>query len=422
MIKRIALFLLLTAPLLGADSPLRLSIDPNALENASAKFTVTIGDIAPGETIRWRVYRDCNNDGKLDKGKIGSCTSLVDSGIMKAEKSPYKLELQVADLREKAGAPPLEDFAVLWFTAYRQEPGVKDQWLQFGLSGKQPCSWLKEIFSAFLPGRDCGPALGTSLRAMDRDLTGLTDITFEIRRLEPVADAEPQTLPKSQGVTGMTWLDAKHMLVTVAPVLDSYRDALAPGLYKLPVEGGEPQRLWAPPEETAWYLSAPLALPRRTVAFVRRPILENKTPDTQPDRRLVFWRKGKLTGETIPLNLPVYRLLAWDKKTRSLLALTLGEKDAQPGFLRIDRKTGAVTHLVYSETFYRAFMGSPAGDQTATARFDVSGLYGWHLLGFDSRGKMFPLVRREEHDLMPLWGPDGAHLYYLAEIGRIEPY
>lgn len=389
-----------------AAPPAWVEIEPNAIQRRDQPMRIEVGGLQPGERVLLTVLRD---HGSIDAS--ASRPPLLERLSAEADaKGIVRDEIVLADLETREGE--LDEIA-LWLQV-RRPGGVRARWTRFGYVAN-PCSLWATIIDAFFDG-DCDPGLAQALR-QHRGPSTLEDVTFEVRWIDLEAgDAETVAVVDTRGATGVAWVGPQRLLVTIAPTAGSADGdtALEPGLYRfgLADEAG-PTPLWRPSD--AYWPTAPYPLPGGRVAFVRQRL--GAPDDRQPPAYLsVLDASGRLSADH-PLHHEVHQIVAYHPESDSILALTLGEAQNRPAFLRIGLSDGEVEHVGYHHALYHAAMRSPAGDEAAIAFENTYGDYGWDLVLVDEQARLVREVEtRVGHDLLPAWRPDGGALAYLAEV------
>lgn len=402
--------------------PQRLALKPTAIERLDQPLEITVEGVAAKETLELQVLRDCDRDGQPGIEEEGECRSPLYTGTSAPAGKNAKLEdrLDFEQLaREGRVFPP---GTVLWLRV--RYPG-SDKYLQrfFGFL-EAPCTLFATVVDTFFPGR-CGLTLPQVLRE-HRAPSSLADLLFEVRRVAVgAAPGEPATVPGTRGANGVAWIDGETLLVTAAGAPGT--PELAPGLYRVGLDGKPPERLWAPTGDSR--PAAPLALGRERHAFVLQipgPRPSDSSPEMAP--RLVVWERGHIERE-VPLPLQVHQLLARDAAGQTLLALSLGEGDNRPALLTIDLRQGAVEEVGFDNALYLAALREPGGHRAVVA-FENARQGGWELAlaepdgegtETETKGKATELVARDSfNDLAPAWKPAGGEVAYLAEV-EVKP-
>lgn len=406
-----------TATAVTAEEPVpapgSLAITPNAIQERSRPMLVEIGGIPPGTRVRLAVLRDCDLDGEPEES--AECPPLLrrTSSPANADSVVFE-ELVIGDLEKEPGK--LADVA-LWLRVGRPGSDLA-RWARFGYVA-DPCSFWSTVFETFLGGR-CDPGLSQALRR-HRGLESLVDRTFEVRLIDTtVVGSAPTPIPGTRGATGVAWSDAQTLLVTIAATVSANHgaDAEEPGLYRITPTGDQERNLlWRP--EDGGRPTAPYPLPGGRTAFVRQS-LGTGVQDGLGGRVKAFLSvldEDDTMAAEYPLPRKIHRFVAHDSDGEQLLALSLGEAENQPDFLRIDLTSGEVTSLGYHHALYHAALRSPVGPRAVVAFENAYGNYGWDLVLVDGDGQMVREVQmRPGHDLMPAWRPTGGVVAYLAEV------
>ncbi len=406
---------IVTEPALRADPkkprpPAWLEIEPNASEDRESPMIIRVGGIPQGSTVRLVVTRDCDGDDEPDLENQPDLESQTKcrAPLFEWESTAANQNNEVIDsldLRRE----DLPGGVRLWLLAFR--PG-SDQGRQviFGVV-KEPCSLWTSLVETFFGG-ECRLDLKQALR-QHRTPMDLEDFIFEVRTATIEGNGEPEIVPVrgTRGATGVAWINTQNLAVTVAPL----PGGPPPGLYRVPVDGGEPRLLWQPDADDPLRPVAPLSLDENRIALVRQHLGQ---PDVNtPAAFLNVWEAGRI-GPGIPLAFKIHQLVAAEDER--VLALTLGVADSRAGFLEIDLRSRRVIYHGFHPKLYRAAMRSPTGDPSVISMEDAAGDYGWSLMLVDSQNNWSPLQRRfDVHDLMPTWRPDGAMVAFLAEIDRV---
>lgn len=396
---------------LAEAGPSRLEIEPNAIQTTDRVMTIEIGGVPNGQRVRLQVLQDCDGDTEPDlKGK-GKCKSPLLERDSAAANNRNVVHDRL-DFEQEAADLPRDIGLWLRVSAAGSQQGLV---ARFGVLMGDPCLLWKTLVDAFFGGV-CDPDLKQALRR-HRGPAGLENMTFEVRRiaLGGPKDEQPEAIPvpSTRGATGVAWLDAETLAVTVAPTVEAEEEEIRPGLYRVPLTGGEPRLLWEPSD--ARMPTAPLALPSGGIAFAR----QRHGKGDGPAAYLSWWRDGEL-DEGVALEYRVHQLVGADEAGTRVLALTLGAESNRPGFLAIDLEQRSVEHSGYHHGLYHAAQRSPAGLDSAIALEDNAGQYGWDIVLVDRKGKWTRdlQVRRTVHDLLPAWRCDGAELAFLAEVWR----
>lgn len=399
------------APLAGdaPRSPAWVEIEPNAIQRPEQPMRIEVGGLSRGETVRLAVLQDCDGDGRPDDDE--SCPLLLERASAEADaRGVVSDEILYADL--EAGPGTSAENRGLWLRV-RRPGGVQARWARFGYV-EDPCSLWSTVVDTFLGG-ECNPGLTQALR-QHRGPSTLEDVTFEVRWIDvESAEARPRQVSGSRGATGVAWEDPETLLVTIAPTagVDPGEETLPPGLYRFGLDGGAPTRLWHPAD--AYWPTAPHPLPGERIAFVRQRF--GIHDDGRPPAYLsVLAPDGEVVADH-PLHRKIHQVLAHDLEGEAVLALTLGEAENRPAFLRIVLTTGEVHPVGYHHALYHAALRSPSGDRAVVAFENTYADYGWDLVLVDEDGGLVREIRtRKGHDLLPAWRPTGGELAYLGEI------
>lgn len=405
---------LMAAPLLIAQEqigpPAWVEIEPNAIQLRDQPMRIEVGGVPRGERALLVVLKDCDGDGRPED--TPECPPILERLSPEADRrNTITDELVLADLPAEEG--PYSGIG-LWLRVTR--PGATQaRWARFGYV-QNPCSLWSTIKDSFFGG-DCNPGLSQALR-QHRGPSTLEDTTFEVRLIDPTkAEAVPRPVEGTRGATGVAWDGPGTLLVTVAPTAgaEGEEDTPPPGLYRFDLEGEAPTRLWSP-ADTYWP-TAPYALSGDRVAFARQRL--GVHDDGQPTAYLsVLGPAGEILADH-PVHRKIHQIVGQSSEGGSILALTLGEADNRPAFLRIDLASGEIHYVGYHHALYHAAMRSPSGDQAVIAFENTYGDYGWDLVLVDDRGQFLHEVQgKEGHDVLPKWRVGGGELAYLAEVRR----
>ena len=394
----------------GTEVP-RVEVDPNAIQKPTRPMAITVHGIPEGQTVWLEVLQDCDGDDQPERNVAG-CDS-----PLRGWKSPpagtggvVSTRLEVDDLKL------LPRNRGLWLRAARDAQTRPAGQAKFGVMDN-PCGLWRTAVQAFFGGV-CDPNLSQALRRHRGGDVDLRDLTFEVRRLAvPAAPEtaleEPVAVPNTRGASGVAWLDARTLLVTVTTPAQG-EASHPPGLYRVSL-GGKAELLWATKEGDALLPTAPRALPDDRVAFVRQRLIGEPAAN-EPAATLNVWRRGEL-ARTIDLPDPIHQLVGADAAGTQVLALTLGTDDNRPTFLRVDLATGEIEDIGYHNGLYHAALRSPAGGPSVISVEDNAGQSGWFLFLADGQGKWLrDLVKRSQADLLPTWRPDGGEIAYLAQV------
>jgi hypothetical protein len=403
----------------GVGPPAWIEVEPNAIQKSSEPMRIDVGGIPQGQTVRLLILQDCHGTHKPDLQGEGGCRSpLYERDSKKADERNVvrdRLEFQAL---EKEGAA-LPHGRALWLLASR--PGSRRGVGVLALFGlvDDPCTLWTGFLETFHLGSCSATAVRQSLRH-HRGPLALAGKMFEVRRLAPAGDGRPVSVAGTRGATGVSWQDASTLLVTVALTGGpDVGEASRTALLRVSLRGGEPTVLWSSASSEGLAV-APLALPGGGVAFVRQRLSAEDRSDGRPTAVLSTWEEGKVDlTKDLPLPFRIHQLVASSANGQSILALTLGVGDNQPGFVQIDLAERMVLNLGYGNSLYQAAMHSPKGDTSVVSLEDNSGQTGWDLVLVDGKGNWVKdLQVRPEDDILPAWRPDGAEIAYLAEIER----
>jgi hypothetical protein len=381
--------------------PRGLEVIPNAIQDPAHPMTIRVAGIPRGESVHLQVLQDCDSDNRPDLQGTAACKNPLhewDSPPAGTEGVSDLLNFQA--LLSQGKEFPAD--RKLWLRASRKG---SDQSLYalFGLV-KDPCSLWQSLLDTFRRS-SCRVGLLQALlrhRSVARRVGG--DL-YEVRYLDVTTKPfRPMTIPGTQGATGLSWLDDRTLLVTIAPATGPSR------LLRVPLSGGKTEVLWQTPAGDSDFATAPLALAGGRVAFVRH----SRGASTAV---LSVWEKGTVNpARNLELPVSIHQLVATDPEGKEILALTLGAEENQPAFLRI----GMAAHSVENLGFHPAIFSSPKGDRAIVAFEDNSGQQGWDLVLVDPEGRLLEEVQaRPEDDLLPAWQPGGSRVAFLAEVDRI---
>lgn len=406
---------LMAAPLLIAQERVRppawVEIDPNAIQLRDQPMRIEVGGVPRGERVLLAVLEDCHGGGQPED--TPECPPILERPSTKADRSGTVTdELVLADLETEevhySGVG-------LWLRVTR--PGAAQaRWARFGYV-QDPCSLWSTVVQSFFGG-DCDPGLSQALR-QHRGPSTLEDTTFEVRLIDPTkAEAVPRPVEGTRGATGVAWDEQITLLVTIAPSLgaEGEEESHPPGLYRFDLEGEARTRLWSP-TDTYW-ATAPYALSGGQIAFARQRL--GVHDDGRPTAYLtVLDRSGTVVADH-PVHRKIHQIVGQSSEGGSVLALTLGEADNRPAFLRIDLATGEIHTIGYHHALYHAAMRSPSGDQAVIAFENTYGDYGWDLVSVDEEGQLVREVQaRQGHDVLPAWNRAGRELAYLAAASPV---
>jgi hypothetical protein len=380
-----------------------LGVEPNAIQDVAKPMTIRVAGIPRGESAHLQVLQDCDGDNRPDLTGTTACKNPLyewDSPPADAEGVEDRVDFQAL----RAAGRELPANQSLWLRASRKGSS-QALYALFGLV-KDPCSLLQSFLASFGRG-PCHLGLPQAL-LQHRGASAWKSSRYEVRRVDLGTEPyRPVSVLGTQGATGLAWLDAQHLLVTIASTAGSSR------LLRVPLSGGNPEILWVSSCDDDRLAIAPLALPGGRIAFVRQSassillsVLENGIVDPKRD-----------------LELPggIHQLVASDPEGKEILALTLGVEESRPAFLRIDLEARHVENLGFHPAFYQAAFSSPKGDRAIVALEDNAGRTGWDLALVDATGKLVGDVQaRPESDLLPAWQPGGGEVAFLAEVERSE--
>ncbi|HEX3525997.1 MAG TPA: hypothetical protein VH988_02930, partial [Thermoanaerobaculia bacterium] len=414
--------------------PLRIQLDPNAIQDPVRPMVIEITGLAGDEPVQLQVLQDCDGDGEPDlEGRDGCVTPLYSW-----ESAPAANERTIHDRLDfgalEAAGHPLPKERLLWIRASRKgsPQGVISR---FGLVSN-PCTVWQSVVDIFFHG-SCNPGLSQALRH-HRGPTELKTAGFEIRRLDVTREgAAPLPVPGTKGASGVAWIDNQTLAVTLQRPQTPEGESPCPvtpdpasnapvqpnrsGLWRIPLGEGSPLLLWESPAGESRLPTAPLVLPGGRVAFVRQQAQVQVASPSGIPPLLSVWREGTI-DPAIEIALPdkIHQLIASDAEGRRILALTLGIGADHPSFLEIDLAKHEIRNLGFDNALFQTAFRSPVGDDSVISYEDGSGEYGWDLVLVDRRGvwKWDLQRRRKKDDLLPSWRPDGSEIAFLAETDR----
>ena len=414
LILAVAFILIAAVPASDPGPPAWVEVDPNAIQNASQPMRIDVGGIPQGQTVTLQVLQDCNGDHRPDLRSQGDCKSPLYARDRRKAGARNMVEDHL-DFRalEKSGAT-LPRNRALWLRASR--PGSPQGVLTlFGLVD-DPCTLWQATLEVFRLGA-CGKSGVAQALRRHRGPLGFEEKTFEVRRLDAAGDAPPVPVAGTRGATGVAWLDARTLTVTVS--------GGGSKLLRVPLQG-EPTVLWQDPERDGLSAAAPLALPGGPsggkIAFVRQRLPGQEYTEGRPVAFLSLWADGRIDpARDVVLPFRIQQLLASSPDGRQILALSLGIGENLPSFLQIDLVERTVQNLGYSPTLYQVAFRSPRTGASVVSFEDVSTDQGWDLVLADDKGRLLKdLQARKQDDILPAWQPDGNNLAYLAEVDAKE--
>lgn len=391
-------------------------ITPNAIQQRQVPMSIDLVG-APGQTLHLFVLRDCDGNPATPElhGRSGCVTPLHKQMVVLDARGRRQVALRFDE------NPHLPGNVHLWLRVSSVPAGDRAyQDAVFGLVD-EPCSLWATIASAFGAG-DCASGLGEAFGPQRSYADTRPAVTLEARRLaipSGGATAErPVPVPGTRGATGVAWLDARTLLVTVGASEqddvsggDDAPGAVVPGLYRIDVATGEGQRLVTPGEGET--LTAPFALGADALVFVREGMVVRADGTVAS---LALWRGGRVT-RVIPLRRSIHQILAVDRSRHSVLAYSRWK--GIPALLQIDLGTGAVTDLGFPTRLFHALMRTPGGSEAVIALEDNAGYNGWDIVLVDGDGSLAAeLAVGQGDDLMPAWRPGRREIVYLGQIER----
>lgn len=415
------LLILVTAALLiaaaqGPDPgpPAWVEVDPNAIEKVDQPMQINVGGIPQGQTVTLQILQDCNSDHRPDLRGQGDCKSPLYARNSSKSGSRNRVEDSLDFIVLEKSGTSLPRNRALWLRASR--PGSRQGTLSlFGLVD-DPCTLWQATLEVFRLGACSKSPVAQALRR-HRGPLGFEEKTFEVRRLDPAADAPPVSIAGTRGATGVAWLNAQTLVVTATEAGSK--------LLRVPLQG-EPTVLWQDPAQEGLFAAAPLALPGGPsgdkIAFVRQRLTGQESEEGRPVAFLSLWADGKIDpAHDLVLPFRIQQLLASSSDGRQILALTLGIGENLPSFLQIDLVERTVQNLGYSPTLYQVAFRSPQTGVSVASFEDVSTDQGWDLVLADDKGRLVKdLQARKQDDILPAWQPDGKSLAYLAEVEAKE--
>jgi hypothetical protein len=410
-----AFILIAAVPASDPGPPAWVEVDPNAIQNADQPMQIDVGGIPQGQRVTLQILQDCNSDHRPDLRGQGDCKSpLVARDSSKAgSRNTVEDSLDFTALDKSGTSLPRN--RALWLRASR--PGSRQGVLTlFGLVD-DPCTLWQATLEVFRLGACSKSAVAQALRR-HRGPLGFEEKTFEVRRLDPAADAPPVSIAGTRGATGVAWLNAQTLVVTATEAGSK--------LLSVPLQG-EPTVLWKDPAPGGLFAAAPLALPGGPtgdkIAFVRQRPPGQEAADGRPGAVLSLWAGGKIDpAHDVVLPFRIQQLLKSSPDGRQILALSLGIGENLPSFLQIDLAERTVQNLGYSNTLYQVAFRSPKTGVSVVSFEDVSTDQGWDLVLADDKGRLIKdlQARKKKDDILPAWQPDGKSLAYLAEVEAKE--
>lgn len=244
-------------------------------------------------------------------------------------------------------------------------------------------------------GSDQRPAAPLEVRLLARDpLTGTW--------------AEPRSVRGTHGATGTAWASERSLFVTVDRAgedVETPPRLTRPGLYRLDIASGE--RTLLRRARAGEILTAPFAVRPDSVVFVRERVTASADGTVAT---LAVWRSGRIIRQ-IPLRRTIHQILAAEPGQRSVLAYSRWQ--GVPALLRIDLRTGLVTHLGFPLELFHAVMRAPGDGPIAVAVEDRFDYNAWDLVLIE-KDRLIRHVGGADEALMPAWRPDSLALAYLA--------
>lgn len=406
-----AAFLIAAAQASDPGPPAWVEVDPNAIQKADQPMRIDVGGIPQGQTVRLQILQDCNGDHRPDLQGQGDCKSPLYARDSSKAGSRNRVEDSLDFTALEKSGTSLPRNRALWLRASR--PGSRQGVLTlFGLVD-DPCTLWQATLEVFRLGACSKSGVAQALRR-HRGPLGFEEKTFEVRRLDPTGDAPPVTIAGTRGATGVAWLDARTLVVTVT-------EGGGSKLLRVPLEG-EPTVLWKDPGLDGLSAASPLALPGGRIAFVRQRLSGQESAEGRPVAFLSLWADGSVDpARDVVLPFRVQQLLASSADGRQILALSLGIGENLPSFLQIDLAERTAQNLGYSPTLYQVAFRSPNTGASVVSFEDVATDQGWDLVLADDKGRLVKdLQARKQDDILPAWQPDGESLAYLAEVEAQE--
>jgi hypothetical protein len=405
-----AFLLIAAAPASDPGPPAWVEVDPNAIQKADQPMRIDVGGIPQGQVVTLQVLQDCNGDHRPDLRGQGDCKSPLIARDSSKAGSRNMVEDHLDFIALEKSGTSLPRNRALWLRVSR--PGSRQGVLTlFGLVD-DPCTLWQATLEVFRLGA-CGKGAVSQALRRHRGPLGFEEKTFEVRSLDPAADAPPVPVAGTRGATGVAWLDARTLVVTAIEAGSK--------LLRVPLEG-EPTVLWKDSAQDGLSAAAPLALPGGKIAFVRQRLPGQESAKGRPVAFLSLWADGRLDpAHDIVLPFRIQQLLASSPDGRQILALSLGIGENLPSFLQIDLADRTVQNLGYSPALYQVAFRSPKTGASVVSFEDVSTDHGWDLVLADDKGRLLKdLQARKQDDILPVWRPDGKSLAYLAEVETKE--
>jgi hypothetical protein len=401
-----------------ADPPPAVEITPNAIETPEKPMKIEIRG-APGQKLYLLILRNCDSDWNTPEiAPRPDCDPRVSTRRIALEANGQWRE------RKRITEVPASLYGQkLWL---RVSPNQEGRWpygdAMFTMVSK-PCS-VWDTFIDMFSENGCSADVGRTLSPQMGGNDERPAVALEVRRL--VRDAvkgtwgKPVSVPGTRGATGVAWADARSLFVTVGRIEDDVLAAVEepsksvqPGLYRIDIAGGKRELLLAAREDEI--LAAPFAVRSDYMVFVRERVVADRDGTVAT---LAVWSRGSI--REIPLRRTIHQILAADPKGPSVLAYSRWH--GVPALLRVDLRTGAVTHLGFAEPLFHAVMRAPGGGHAVVALEDNAGYNGWDIILVDGKGQLAEeLAVGPGEDLMPAWRPGRPELAYLGQAdGRTE--
>lgn len=402
-----------------ADPPPAVEITPNAIERPDKPMQIAIRG-APRQKLYLLVLRNCDNDWLTPEiTPRGACDPQVWKRALELdERGHWRDRWQMSEV------PTSLYGQMLWLRVSPNEDGRWPYGDAIFTVVSEPCSVWDTLVGLFTDS-ECQADVQGTLRLQMADGNERPAVPLEVRRLarNPATGtwAEPVRVPGTRGATGVAWASARSLLVTLAraeggtlATVEKPSTPVRPGLYRVAVASGRRELLV--PSSDDEILAAPFAVQPDHLVFVRERVVAGQDGTVAS---LAVWRRGQVVRE-IPLRRTIHQILAADPTHSSVLAYSRWQ--GAPALLRIDLRTGAVTHLGFPAQLSHAVMGAPGGSQAVVAIQDNAGYNGWDLILVDDKGRLAEeLVAGPGEDLMPAWHRNGKEIIYLGQAeGRAE--
>lgn len=388
---------LLLAPRL-AEARLWVSVDPNALQRRedSMRLTLRWPGAANGTRVQVQILRDCNGDGSPD----------VRAELCRGSGQPvlrqWESVLQGGQHEESVAMTGLPEQEPLWL---RATAGGEDSDDALFFIAQDRCSVLQTVLSVFKRG-ECRIGVLDALEQLLGDVERPADALLEVRLLDPERpEAPPRILPGTRSATGVGWDGNDAVWVTLAG-----QGKTPAGLYRVRLRPtpGRPELVWTAPAGVTGL--APLGLTRGRALLV----LQKDVIGADGVTGWIAQVEGRKLVKRAPLRRTVHALLA----AQGDRVVFYSRWQGVPEFCIVHLTTGNEMKLGRDGALLYSLFQAPAGTKRPTvwAETDRANDTGWDLwILQDADHKARPLLRRVEHDLLPVWRPDGAQLAYLGE-------